>query len=90
MNKAMIGQKLSLSSGLVSVDAEGCIEIENKAEIAALQDSCGFKPVFTRKSLEEKPAVTEPKVAPVLAPKEPEVLSTSKVSAQPQQHKKGK
>lgn len=98
-NRSLAGQKLSLSSGIIVLDADGCIDTEDKAIIETLQRS-GFKPVFVRKdkSVESK---VEPKAELKVEPKEEveeeaeeakvdlsktEALSTLKV----QNKKKGK
>lgn len=49
INKHMANQKLALSTGVVVVDAEGCVDIEDKAICDALKVS-GFKPLFVRGS----------------------------------------
>jgi hypothetical protein len=70
VNRSMAGQKLSLSSGVVMVDAEGCVEVEDKAAAEALQRS-GFKLVFARRTepgSEPKAPQSEPK-APQSEPK---------------------
>jgi len=83
----MAGQKLSLSSGVVTVDTDGCIEVEDKAVAVALQNS-GFKPAFARKAEAKVEAKAEVKEEPVAEESKPEPLSTSKVDHN--QKKKGK
>ncbi len=72
MNKAMAKQKLALSSGVISVEADGSVEVEDKAVISALQAS-GFKAAFVRKE-----ATTEAKAESKQEEKVEAKVSTSK------------
>lgn len=73
VNKSFAGQNLSMGHGLVAVDKDGCVEIEDKAVAATLQEHAGFKPVFARK---DEPARTETPKVETPKDEDPSVSST--------------
>ena len=88
VNKAFAGQNLSMGHGLVAVDKDGCVEIEDKAVAATLQEHAGFKPVFARKDDSATQKVEAPKVEDQKTEEFEELATRMIVSSTKVTHKK--